>query len=233
MQPYFFPYLGYFSLIKHTDRFILLDAVQYIRHGWINRNRVLKPGAGWQYVVVPLEKHRRETAIRDIRVKQDTPWQDRILRQLEHYKKRAPHYGSVMELLGECLRLQETSIARLNAQLLAKTCAYLDIPCKAAIYSEMELGIDEVTDAGEWALHISRALGARQYINPPGGAELFDAARFAAAGIGLSFLVPDLGEYDQRRPGFEPGLSIIDVMMFNDTEVVRAMLDAVTLERAA
>ncbi|MZP67265.1 MAG: glycine transferase, partial [Bacteroidales bacterium] len=40
MQPYFFPYAGYFSLIKHTDKFILLDSVQFIRHGWIERNRI-------------------------------------------------------------------------------------------------------------------------------------------------------------------------------------------------
>jgi hypothetical protein len=53
MQPYFFPYLGYFSLIKHTDRFILFDTVQFIRHGWIERNRILKQNEGWQYVQAP------------------------------------------------------------------------------------------------------------------------------------------------------------------------------------
>ena len=69
MQPYFFPYLGYLSLIKNTDRFILFDTVQFIRHGWIERNRVLKQGDGWQYISIPLEKHEQTTLIKDIKIK--------------------------------------------------------------------------------------------------------------------------------------------------------------------
>ena len=69
MQPYFAPYLGYISLIKHTDEFILFDTVQFIRHGWIERNRILKPGGGWQYIAIPLVKHSQKTLICDICVR--------------------------------------------------------------------------------------------------------------------------------------------------------------------
>lgn len=79
MQPYFFPYLGYYSLIKHSDKWILFDVVQFIRHGWIERNRILKPGEGWQYVKVPLEKHNRSTLIKDIKIKNQEPWRELIL----------------------------------------------------------------------------------------------------------------------------------------------------------
>jgi hypothetical protein len=90
MQPYFFPYLGYYSLIKESDKFILFDTVQYIRHGWITRNRVLKPIEGWQYIFVPLEKHGITTIINQVRIKNSENWKDKIIRQLEHYKKKHP-----------------------------------------------------------------------------------------------------------------------------------------------
>lgn len=68
MQPYFLPYLGYISLIKNTDKFILFDTVQFIRHGWIERNRILKQTGGWQYIQIPLEKKQMSTVIKDVKI---------------------------------------------------------------------------------------------------------------------------------------------------------------------
>ena len=72
MQPYFFPYLGYISLLKHEDAFILFDTVQFIRHGWIERNRILKPNGGWQYIQIPLQKYHQNTVIKDIKINNQT-----------------------------------------------------------------------------------------------------------------------------------------------------------------
>ena len=91
MQPYFFPYIGYISLIKNVDKFILLDDVQFIRHGWIERNRILKPTGGWQYISVPLEKHGQKIAIKDIKINNSQQWKSKIISQLTYYKK-APYY---------------------------------------------------------------------------------------------------------------------------------------------
>ena len=54
MQPYFFPYLGHFALIAAVDEWIVFDITQYTRKSWVNRNRVLRPDGGWQYVSIPL-----------------------------------------------------------------------------------------------------------------------------------------------------------------------------------
>ena len=78
MQPYFLPYLGYFSLIKHTEEFILFDPVQFIKHGWIERNRILIPDSGVQYFAVPLEKHELTTLLQDIKIKNSDNWQEKI-----------------------------------------------------------------------------------------------------------------------------------------------------------
>lgn len=229
MQPYFFPYLGYFSLIKYIDKWIVFDSVQYIRHGWINRNRILKHGGGWQYIIVPLKKHDRSTLIKDIIISEDNAWKDRIFGQLEYYKKIAPYYDQVTKLLKECLQYQTSSITHLNSFSLKKTCKYLNIEFDYKIFSEMNLEIGTVSDPGEWALKIAEALGAKEYINLPGGEEIFDKRKFEKSNIDLKFLKINLKEYNQRRNEFESGLSIIDVMMFNSPDAINESLDDYTV----
>ncbi len=229
MQPYFFPYLGYFQLIHAVDRFILFDDVQYIRHGWINRNRILKPAEGNQYIVLPIAEHNRDTKIKDIVAKDGNDWKDKIIRQTEHYKKRAPHYAAVQDLLQRCFDLTDTNVTRLNGYYLKLVCDYIGIDFKIEISSEMNYDYTGVNDAGEWALRISEQIGATTYINPPGGVDLFDPAKFRNSNIELQFIHPQLTPYSQKRDTFEAGMSIIDVLMFNAPDIVQAMLKDYTL----
>lgn len=229
MQPYFFPYLGYYSLIKSTDQFILFDTVQFIRHGWIERNRVLKPVEGWQYIAVPLEKKSLTTPISETKIRNMENWRDKINRQLEHYKKRAPHYHATIEIINSAIDIDTDSIVVMNANILAKTCEYIGIPLKLKIFSEMGLNIGNELGAGEWALYISKAISASEYVNPMGGRDIFRPDQFKAEGITLSFIENNLHQYSQRRPSFESGLSIIDVMMFNDVPQIIQLIDDVNL----
>src|SRR5580693_8893111 len=103
MQPYLFPYPGYFDLINRCDRWVVFDTAQYIRHGWVNRNRILHPTSGWQYIIVPLKKHERETPINQIETQPYEQWASRILGQLQHYKKKAPGYAVASALVDDCL----------------------------------------------------------------------------------------------------------------------------------
>ena len=231
MQPYFFPYLGYFALIKHTDFFVSFDPVQYIRKGWINRNRVLKPGEGWQYITAPVQAADREALIKDVLVTEGDAWKTQILRQLEHYKKRSPYYAEVKALLERCFANPDLSISRLNTFYLAQVCGYLEIPFHHAVFSDMNLELGPVHAPDEWALRTSQAMGATTYINPPGGREFFSPEKYEQGGIDLQFLSINLEPYSQRRPAFEAGLSIVDVLMFNTPEQVRTMLDAVNLAK--
>ena len=229
MQPYFFPYLGYFQLINAVDRFILFDDVQYIRHGWINRNRILKPAEGHQYILMALAEHGRDAEIKNVKAKEGYEWKEKILRQVAHYKKRSPYYPQVYDLLLQCFQHDETDITRLNGCYLKSVCDYIGISFKIEISSEMDFDYSAVTDAGEWALAISRQLQAVEYINPPGGVALFDKSKFENSNVRLSFIHPHLAGYSQRRPTFEPGLSIIDILMFNSPAQVREMLNDYTL----
>lgn len=226
MQPYFFPYLGYFSLIKQTDHFILCDSVQYISRGWIARNRILKPGAGWQYIMVPLRKHSSKIIIKDIEIINESKWKDKIFRQLVHYKKRAPFYEETIATLNKGFDIKTDSIVKLNENILKIICDYIGIDVNISILSEMNLDYEKVNAPDEWALNVCKALGnADEYWNAEGGITFFDRTKYEDAGINVKFLKINLSNYPQRRSEFEPGLSIVDVMMFNEPEKINKMLD--------
>lgn len=225
MQPYFYPYIGYFQLIQAADRFILFDDVQYIRHGWINRNRILKPVEGVQYVIMPLAAHSRDTLIKDLQPADAGRDKDKILRQIEHYKKIAPCYKAVRSLMGDCFSTAQSTITEMNAYYLKAVCDYIGIDFKVEISSQMNFDYSQVQDAGEWALQMCEQLQATEYINPAGGMELFDNTRFEKSNLRLRFLQPSLSAYNQRREHFEAGLSIIDVMMFNEPAVIKDLLN--------
>ena len=225
MQPYFFPYIGQFQLIHVVDRFILCDDVQYIRHGWINRNRILKPDDGSQYIIVPVSKHKSDAAIRDIRVVEGDGWKKTILRQVECYRKKAPYYDAVRQLLNDCLLPEETNITKLNSRCLQAVCDYIGIACDIAISSELGLDYSNVQVTGDWALRICEQLGAAAYFNPPGGMALYEKDTFRESNIKLHFVKPNLREYNQHNNGFQPGLSVIDIMMFNHPAEIGEMLN--------
>lgn len=231
MQPYFFPYLGYFSLIKHTDEFVLFDIVQFIRHGWIERNRILKPNEGWQYIQVPLQKHSQTTLIKDVKVDNSVNWQDKLLAQLQHYKKKSPFYKETIDVVKTGLAEKTDSITKLNFNTLKATCDYLGVPFNASIISERDVKFEPAKAPDEWALNICKALDYKEYWNPVGGQTFFDAQKYTDAGVQLAFQKLNLDFYSQRRgpENFEPGLSVIDVMMFNDKQQINKMLDNFSL----
>ena len=231
MQPYFMPYIGYISLIKHTDRFILFDTVQFIRHGWIERNRMLKQNEGWQYIQVPLIKQDgRDTLIKDIKINNKEDWKRKILAQIQHYKKVAPYYRRVVALLEDIFANDFEDITTLNKVSLECICKFLGFERNLEIFSQMHLDIEAANAPDEWALNICKAIaGATEYINPIGGLSFFDRNKYENAGIKISFQRMEITEYFQKRDVFESGLSILDVMMWNDVDEINRMLDKYVL----
>ncbi|MBR1553114.1 MAG: WbqC family protein [Schwartzia sp.] len=223
MQPYFLPYIGYFALIQYTDVFIFFDTPQYISHGWVNRNRILKQGGGINYMIVPIAKAHRETSIKDIRIKASERWRERIIGQLSIYKK-APYYRQGITLMNKILYSEDNSLARLNINGIKFVCDFLGIHQNFQVFSEMSLLINEVHAPDEWALNIAQALNFDTYVNPPGGKTFFDGTKYRRHGIKLEFLQAKLPPYVQRTGHFEAGLSILDAIMFCTREEIMNML---------
>jgi len=226
MQPYFFPYVGYFSLIRATDFWSVFDDVQFIRHGWIERNRMLNSKNEWHYIRVPLVKGPRSQSIKDTLIRKDEPWQEMMLAQLTCYKKKAPYYDATIDLLRQVILHPWEDISSLNVAAMKAVCDYVGMPFRYELFSKANVSIPQgEINAGEWALHIAKHYNASVYINPTGGMDLFDPAQYAANGIEIKFLKNNLVPYIQRIGRFEAGLSILDVLMFNSPEETLRLID--------
>jgi len=225
MQPYFMPYLGYFSLINYADKFILFDTPQFIRHGWIERNQILKLKEGSFYIKVPLKKHSREVAIKDIEINNETEWEKKIIAQLEHYRKKAPYYDEVMQILKSVFEKSHISIVDVNYLSLKMVCDYLKIDTPIVIWSELDVQIEEAKAPDEWALNICKALSADVYINPPGGKSFFDKEKYSNNGVELKFLEYIPISYNQLQKDFVPYMSVLDALMFCSPTQVKSMLN--------
>ncbi len=228
MQPYFFPYIGYFQLINAVDEFILFDVVQYIERGWMNRNRILSLNLDnkWAYIKLPVKSHNRKEIISNIKINYSENWHQRIEGQLGYYKKiRAPFYSIALEIIRESLKENYGLLVDLNFETLKIICKYLDINVKLTKCSDLHFDFSRIETSGDWAFEITRQSNAITYINPVGGRELFDMKKFLANGIEVKFIKPNEIIYGQSKRDFVPWLSIIDVMMFNSPETINKMLD--------
>lgn len=226
MQPYFFPYIGYFSLIKHTDRFIILDQVHFKKHGWISRNRIRKDNNDWIYIIVPLKKKSQNTLIKDIFIDNEKNWKQRILGQLNVYKKVAPFFFEVTSVVKKLFENEYNDIVSLNKDSLMLVCDYLNIQADIEIFSQMNLEIEKPDTPDEWPLNISKDIGnVKEYWNPPGGMDLYNNDKFLRENIKLIFQQMNIEINSNEKVPYRTDLSIIEVMMFNSVEKINEILD--------
>ena len=234
MQPYFFPYIGHFSLIYSVDKWIVFDVTQYTPKTWMNRNRILHPKIGWQYVTVPLANSSIFIKTSEARILSLTEAKKTIIGKLTHYKKTAPYFCQVTKIVQQAFdSLVDDSLVSLNVSALNLVCGYLEIPFSYQICSELALHYPSNLGPGDWAPHICEKLGATEYVNPIGGMKLFDTSVFQQRGIKLYFSEFNEFKYKTLPYGYEPHLSILDVMMWNAPEdIVAAVKQGTTLIKA-
>jgi hypothetical protein len=225
MQPYFLPYLGYFDLLNKVDEWIVFDTPQYMKYGWVNRNRVLRLGTGWQYIMAPVKNHQAYRPINEI-VLSDQDWTGLILRQLEHYKKDAPHYREVVAFLLDSFSGLSCRLSEVNTTLFRRFAAWMGIDRPIHVLSEMGLMIpDSIRHPSDWGWAVAQAVGATEFINRPGGAEFIKEKDYLERGIRLTFQVYETMRYKCGwLHQFEPDMSIVDVMMWNSREEIMVHL---------
>lgn len=218
MQPYWFPYLGYFQLIGCTDVFVIYDNIKYTKRGWINRNRILENDAAG-LISLPLKKAPDSADIRDRRIAGQFD-RRHLMRRLTNAYRRAPQFPAVMELLEPLLLYPDDNLFAFLRNSIVGICDYLGFETK--IVTSSSVAADHDLSSQDRVLDLCRALGATTYINPVGGVDLYDAETFSARGVDLRFLRSPAISYPQFAAPFVPMLSIIDVMMFNTVEEIAA-----------
>ncbi|TDE16557.1 WbqC family protein [Dyadobacter psychrotolerans] len=221
MQPYIFPYIGYFQLINAVDKFIIYDDVNFINKGWINRNNLLVSGKPHLFTI-PLKDASQNKLIYEVEMLKGDPWKKKFLKTLQQSYQKAPNYQKVSILIEEIVHLELETINDLTIAALQKVCSYMGITTEiilsSGIYKNTELkGQDRILD-------ICKKEQASHYINPIGGMELYNKDKFSTEGIQLNFLKSVAKPYPQFQNGFVPWLSVIDVLMFNDQENLNTLL---------
>ncbi len=226
MQPYFFPYIGYFQLLNMVDKYLICDDGLYAKHKWAYRNRILINGAP-SYFRIKLLKAGHEQRFNEIRISNDILGKKKQIRTLECTYKKAPHFSEVMPLLEQFLIADYDNLAEYNIASNMLVCNYLGI--KTEIYLSSELNSDKSLKKQYSIFDECRLLGGNEYINSIGGMELYDFKEFRENGIELAFLKTEEITYPQFGGEFVPNLSIIDVMMFNSVPEIKDMLNRYTL----
>lgn len=229
MQPYLFPYLGYFQLISAVDVFVIYDDVAFIKQGWINRNQLLLHGR-LHLFSVPLEGASSKRAIRDtaLSLREYPRWKDKFLKTVALAYSKAPRYEPTHELLTTVLDAAPGSIGELASRSILAVCQALALLTRiepsSTIYENGNL------HAQDRVLDICAREAATVYINASGGRKLYAKDAFAIRGVELRFLRSRLPPYPQFNHEFVRGLSILDVLMFNSPEAVRRMMAEYELE---
>lgn len=226
MQPYFMPYIGYFQLINAVDKFVFYDNVNFIKRGWINRNRLLVHGKESLFTI-PVSKVSQNKLINEIEIFNESNNKRQILKTLKHNYKKAPYFNEVFTLFEEILNFNESNLFNYIFYSIKKVCDFLEINTELLLSSN--INIDHSLKANIKIIEICNELKAHKYINPEGGTELYIKEDFLEQGIELLFLKPKLSPYTQsNKHNFVPGLSIIDVMMFNSKAELKEMLNDYT-----
>ena len=221
MQPYFFPYVGYFQLVAAVDVFIVYDNIKYTKKGWINRNRMLLNGTDAMFSL-PLKKGSDSLDVVERELSGDFK-RDRLLNQFKGAYSRAPYFAQTFPLLEGIVRNEENNLFKYISSSILGTCEHLCIKTKVRVSSE--IAIDHELNSQDKVLALCEAVGADTYINAIGGMELYSKNEFKAHGIELKFIKSRPCEYAQFGGSFIPNLSIIDVMMFNGKEKCTTLLE--------
>jgi hypothetical protein len=228
MQPYFFPYLGYFQLVQSVDHFVLFDDVMFIKKGWINRNRIANRNRIF-WIRVPIQKLSQNKTIRETLVAWDAGFSSKLIVQLHSSYKKAPYYNQVISMIEDLIYSKPANLAELAGESVIATLKYLGVE-KNIVYSS-DLIDSNVSGRNERIISITKTFEDSTYINPIKGKQLYDKNLFEENQIDLRYLVPALEEYPHfSQNQFTPGLSIIDVLMWNDIATIKEMLTNYTLE---
>ena len=244
------PYLGYFQAIAAVDKYILYDQLTYIQSGWINKNRIRQRNMPVSNIVVPLIDKSSNTLIANTLIDNSKPWQKKILKALQLGYGKSAYYSEIMPLMEEILTREYNTISELNAYSIKRICEFLEIQTEIDSNVERYLDLEERlcdienSDYSRFVhlhtmpikkvarvLEICKAEESNFFVNAIGGQELYDKTEFKQYGIDLYFIKMNSVQYSQncKDGSFEPGLSIIDVLMHNGKEGTKQLLNEYTL----
>jgi hypothetical protein len=215
-QSNFIPWRGYFDLLRSADEVVLLDCVQYTRRDWRNRNRI-KTANGPVWLTIPVEtKGRYDQAIDETRIA-NSDWIQSHIRSIEVAYRGAAHYQALAPWLFDVMAeiRDEPFLTKVNARLLRAFCRRLDIDVALTQCTDLlERGALRSMDPTARLVQLAKAAGASRYLSGPAAKDYLDVAAFEREGIEVAWMdYTGYPEYPQLWGGFEPFVSIVDLVL--------------------
>lgn len=217
MQPYIFPYIGYFQLVSTVDVFVFYDDVNFIKKGWINRNNILVNGKS-NLFTVPLLKASQNNTIKDTLINSENfiDWKNKFAQTIVLNYKKAPFFSQVHNIIMDVIDQEHKSISDMAVKSIVAISKYLGF--KTEFHLASERYHNQSLNRQDRLIDICKKESADHYINALGGQELYDKEDFLKSGVKLDFLKPLEISYKQFNSEFVPWLSILDILMFNSID---------------
>ena len=222
MQPYLFPYIGYWQLINAVDTFVVYDNIQFSKKGWFHRNNILLNGEK-SFFTIPLKKDSDYLDVKDRFIADNSEKQiKKIVIQIQNAYKKSPFFDDVFPVIQMIFSQNEKNLFNYIYVSIINILKYLDINTDIIISSN--INIDHALKSQKKVIAINKFMHADIYINSIGGTELYNKKEFEKENIKLLFIKSQIPEYKQFNNNFIPNLSIIDIMMFNSRKEIKKML---------
>ncbi len=225
MQPYLFPYIGYYQLVNAVDTFVFFDDVNYINKGWINRNQLLRNKEPFKFSA-PLSKASQNRKINEIALFDYKKWRSDFLNTVANLYKKAPHFDFVFTWLNTFLTKEYLLISDLASESVKGIADLLELPACFKYSSSLNYRNHNEQKGEDKIVAICKILETYEYINPINGVDLYNPAFFNSLNIQLNFIDMQASIYPQfNKDFFVPNLSIIDVLMFNNIKETKELLN--------
>lgn len=211
MQPYFFPYIGYFQLIHCVDTYVNLDHVSFMKRSYMTRN-VLKNNTPINVNVWGASQNKK---CNEIYVNFENNYISNFLKKLENLYSKESNYDIILNdiILPEFIN-REVTISELNLNLIKRICNYLDIQTKIINTSngfttlKKEKGLKSII----------KQIGSNVYINAIGGQSLYNKEDFKNDNIELNFIKMGNVDFDNKNS------SILDLLFRYDKSHIQKQI---------
>lgn len=214
MQPYFFPYLGYYQLAHSSENFIFLDDANYIKQGYINKNSIILNRKA-QNFSIPVKNISSFRKINEHVYIDDF---SKFLKMIELAYKNSIFFQQAMPII-EAVALDKTlNVAEKNAKSLISVFSYLNLERSFFFSSEIDAGREK--KGQDRVIEICKIIGISKYRNSIGGKEIYDPNAFQKENIELKFIKSINKPYSQGKHEFIANLSIIDLLMHCNKETI-------------
>lgn len=221
MQPYFLPYIGYFQLMSAVNEFVILDDVNYIKRGWINRNRILVDGKE-MYITKPIRGASQNKRINELQFVDDPGIGENMLRTISYAFRKSLFYLESEELFRNVILNTELRVPEYLEYSLIKLCEKLDIKVKISRASSYRNMLHASGQDG--IIELCKILGCDSYYNAIGGQKLYDKKAFSSEGIELNFVKTDFEKMRMISSFQHLDYSILEIMAEHERSRVKDLL---------